>query len=181
MNQTPLRERIALILNEQDLKKVDFARTLGVSANYVSLLVSGKKQNISVPLARLIESAYGYRAVWVLTGEEPVHAPSNADRIREATMGRLQQMDVGELNAVAAYIQTLDNVRTDADLGKLSALTAAERRVYDQLSRGLNARQIAEELELSPNTVKTHLKKIYKKLGIGSRKDLLESKGGDEG
>ena len=49
-----LGERIKIILSERKLKQVDFAETLGVSANYVNQLVNGKKNNISDTLAKLI-------------------------------------------------------------------------------------------------------------------------------
>jgi DNA-binding CsgD family transcriptional regulator len=64
---------------------------------------------------------------------------------------------------------------------RLYTLTQAEHRVYDLYSAGYNARQITERLGLSLNTVKTHSRKIFKKLGVNSRRDLLEMKGGDEG
>jgi DNA-binding CsgD family transcriptional regulator/plasmid maintenance system antidote protein VapI len=175
-----MSDRISQILREQKLKHVNFAKTLGISANYVSLLVNGRKENISLLLAKLIESTYGYRAEWVMMGEEPIHAPSNAD-IREAAMDRLQQMDAEELSAVAAYIWTLDNVRADEDLDKPdkpSVLSAAQRRVYDLYAQGCNVRQISEALGISANTIKTHSRHIYKKLGVKSRSELLEWKGG---
>ena len=40
-----LSERIKLILSEHNIKQVDFAETLGISANYVNQLVNGKKAN----------------------------------------------------------------------------------------------------------------------------------------
>ena len=61
--------RIKQVIREQHLKQNEFARTLGISANYVYLLTSGRKTSISEPLAKLIESTYGYSAHWLLTGE----------------------------------------------------------------------------------------------------------------
>ena len=39
-----LGERIKTILSERNIKQVEFAKALGVSANYVNLLVNGKKK-----------------------------------------------------------------------------------------------------------------------------------------
>lgn len=50
------------------LKQVDFAKTLGVSANYINLLISGKRSPISDIFAKLIEEIYGYSAQWIMAG-----------------------------------------------------------------------------------------------------------------
>jgi DNA-binding CsgD family transcriptional regulator len=53
------------------------------------------------------------------------------------------------------------------------ALTPAEGRVARLAAEGLGNREIAEQLWLSVNTVGTHLRRIYAKLGIHSRRELL--------
>jgi LuxR family maltose regulon positive regulatory protein len=50
-----------------------------------------------------------------------------------------------------------------------SSLTAAELRVLPLLATHLQHSEIAAELFLSPLTVKTHNKSIYRKLGASSR------------
>jgi LuxR family transcriptional regulator, maltose regulon positive regulatory protein len=37
----------------------------------------------------------------------------------------------------------------------------------------LSAREIAGELSVSPNTVKTHIRSIYTKLGVSRRRDAV--------
>lgn len=108
MNDSTLGERISRILLEQKLKKVTFANVLGISANYVSLLAGGKKTAVSEPLAKLIESTFGYRAEWVMTGELPVHPENDAPDLHEDTVNRIRQMDGFELRAVAAFIHSLE-------------------------------------------------------------------------
>jgi LuxR family maltose regulon positive regulatory protein len=56
--------------------------------------------------------------------------------------------------------------RTHAARGELSA---AEQRVLRLLATRLSQREIARELYVSPNTVKTHARVIYRKLGVDSR------------
>jgi DNA-binding CsgD family transcriptional regulator len=51
-------------------------------------------------------------------------------------------------------------------------LTGAERRVADLAAAGLTNVEIAGRLYLSTNTVETHLRHVYTKLGIGSRREL---------
>ncbi|NEY32746.1 response regulator [Streptomyces sp. PRKS01-65] len=49
------------------------------------------------------------------------------------------------------------------------ALTGRERDILAQLARGLGNREIARALFISEATVKTHLRRIYDKLGVDTR------------
>jgi LuxR family transcriptional regulator, maltose regulon positive regulatory protein len=52
-------------------------------------------------------------------------------------------------------------------------LTERQVRVLRLLRGSLTLTEIATELSLSPNTVKTHTQAIYRKLGVSSRKDAV--------
>lgn len=54
------------------------------------------------------------------------------------------------------------------------ALTPGETRVLRYLPTNLSARKIADELYLSVNTVKTHQRHLYQKLGARSRHEAVE-------
>lgn len=56
---------------------------------------------------------------------------------------------------------------------KTKMLSPAERSVFHLYVKGLNAREIADEMFLSINTIKTHSKHIFSKLEISSREELL--------
>jgi DNA-binding NarL/FixJ family response regulator len=51
-------------------------------------------------------------------------------------------------------------------------LTASERRVVDLAAKGQTNRDIAQTLYVTPKTVEVHLSNAYRKLGIGSRREL---------
>ena len=51
----------------------------------------------------------------------------------------------------------------------LGGLTDAERRILDEVARGLTNQQIAKRLHLSAKTVANHLYRAYRKLGVSSR------------
>ena len=53
-------------------------------------------------------------------------------------------------------------------------LTAREGDVFVQLQKGYSMRRIADELNLSENTVKSHVKSIYTKTGIHGRQALID-------
>ncbi|HEX3804025.1 MAG TPA: LuxR C-terminal-related transcriptional regulator, partial [Solirubrobacteraceae bacterium] len=55
----------------------------------------------------------------------------------------------------------------------IDELTAREQTVLGLLPTGLSAREIADELGISRDTVKTHTKRIYQKLGVASRRDAV--------
>jgi LuxR family maltose regulon positive regulatory protein len=55
----------------------------------------------------------------------------------------------------------------------ITPLTAAERRFLPHLATHLSLPQIADELHVSRNTVKTHCVAVYRKLGVTSRTDAV--------
>lgn len=53
-------------------------------------------------------------------------------------------------------------------------LTQREAEVFVMLAKGRNAHFIASELVIAPNTVKTHIYRIYKKIGVQNRQELID-------
>ena len=53
-------------------------------------------------------------------------------------------------------------------------LTPAERNIYGMYIEGKTTAEIREELNITENTLKYHNKNIYGKLGVSSKKELLE-------
>jgi DNA-binding CsgD family transcriptional regulator len=54
-------------------------------------------------------------------------------------------------------------------------LSERETEVLERLLHGKNAPAIAKELVISPNTVRSHIKRLYRALNIHSRQELIES------
>jgi DNA-binding NarL/FixJ family response regulator len=52
-------------------------------------------------------------------------------------------------------------------------LTARERDVLAMISQGLSNKRIARALEISPETVKSHVKHIFLKLEVGTRTEAV--------
>jgi pSer/pThr/pTyr-binding forkhead associated (FHA) protein len=55
----------------------------------------------------------------------------------------------------------------------LAQLSEAQRRVLEHLLTGLQEKEVASKLEISPNTVHSHVTVIYRTLGVSSRAELL--------
>ena len=61
--------------------------------------------------------------------------------------------------------------------GLRQSLSPREMEILTLLGNGLSNKELAERLQISTNTVKTHLSRIYEKLGVKSRtRALLEAR-----
>lgn len=105
-----LGQRIKSILNEQKIKQIDFAKALGISANYVNLIVNDKKTTISDTLAKLIEETYGYSSQWILneTGNKLIRNDLTVEKTEICK--KVQKMSDSEVKAVLAFVNTLSNI-----------------------------------------------------------------------
>jgi two-component system, NarL family, response regulator NreC len=57
---------------------------------------------------------------------------------------------------------------------RLSMLTPRERQVFELVARGVTHREIAEQLGIGKKSVDTYRARLYQKLGINSRAELVE-------
>ncbi len=60
-----------------------------------------------------------------------------------------------------------------SELAKVLGFSARQGQVARCLTLGMSDRQIATELELSEHTVRTHLSRIYQKLNVQDRMELV--------
>ena len=67
----------------------------------------------------------------------------------------------------------LDEARAEAR-GE-TGLTARELEVLEAVARGLTNRAVAAELFLSDQTVKRHLRRIFRKLGVANRTEAART------
>jgi LuxR family maltose regulon positive regulatory protein len=83
--------------------------------------------------------------------------------------------DPGRLPAIAATVASdLATARANAAAGRVvEQPSAAELVVLQSLATGLSRREIGAQLYISLNTVKTHTRELYRKLGATSRADAV--------
>lgn len=95
--------------------------------------------------------------------------------LREANDILVDLGDSGRVPSLAVEVGTmLQEARCRACSHEiLEPPTEAELAVLHLLATDLSAREIAGELFLSPNTVKSHVRGIYRKLGVRSRDDAV--------
>ena len=87
--------------------------------------------------------------------------------------------DCGTVAALADEVaRELELTKARAGNGELLERPSdAELAVLQLLGSDLSARQIGGELFLSPNTVRTHMRALYRKLGVSSRADAVARAG----
>ncbi len=72
------------------------------------------------------------------------------------------------------YILTYEQADVASDqILKKYGISDREAEIIDLLIEGLSNQQIAKQLYISPNTVKTHIKNIYTKVGVNNRLQLF--------
>nr|WP_255325964.1 helix-turn-helix transcriptional regulator [Sphingobium sp. 15-1] len=59
------------------------------------------------------------------------------------------------------------------DVKDIYRLTNGEHKILSAMMSGMNAEQISGSLEISLETVRTHIRRIYSKTGVRSREALF--------
>lgn len=76
------------------------------------------------------------------------------------------------VEAIHRIAETPTNPHTESDSSP-SLLSRRELDVLRRVARGLSNKQIAENLQIAPGTVKRHMDNLFKKLGATGRVDAL--------
>ena len=91
-------------------------------------------------------------------------------------METVQRYDVparGTAEPLPAEV-SVEPAKLEAFIQGVEALTPAERVIFDAHVERLTTKEILEKLNIKENTLKYHNRNIYGKLGVSSRKELLE-------
>lgn len=112
-------------------------------------------------------------AVSARTTGRPVEA-----RIPVATGGWLRARAVALTGAASERPVVLTVERADpATVGQMTiaarGLTAREQEIVAHILQGASTKDVAAALHLSPHTVQDHLKSVFDKLGVSSRRELI--------
>ncbi len=77
------------------------------------------------------------------------------------------------LDALAASAQPAPAAAPAADAPNPLALPTRQREIVELVAQGLSNKEICRQLNISPNTVKTHLATIFETLGVRSRYEIF--------
>lgn len=89
----------------------------------------------------------------------------------------VRRVAAGELHLSARAFEQLVRKSPEREGGRpgdLSVLTDREMQIFGMLGQGMTTRKIAEQLELSQTTVRTHRENIRQKLGIEDNARLIQ-------
>jgi LuxR family transcriptional regulator, maltose regulon positive regulatory protein len=98
-----------------------------------------------------------------------------AAALRQARDALAELGDSGTVHLLAAEVEIeFEQARRQASDGEiLQAPSQAELAVLRLLATDLSTREVAAELFVSANTVRSHTRAIYRKLGVSSREDAV--------
>jgi DNA-binding CsgD family transcriptional regulator len=137
--------------------------------------------------AQLYREAAGLFAALGMTGSQIRalnHAAGSsgaAGRADEAGADLMQAQELARQVGATVVYENVDHQRHRLAAGRvdatspvdLSALTKREAQIARIAATGRRSREIARELVMSPRTVDLHLTRIYRKLGVSSRAELV--------
>jgi len=107
----------------------------------------------------------------------PVHALLDRSSARSRSRWTAHLLDQARTHrSLAALVSHASPTPAESRLARrdvVASLTPRERDVLDRLARGASYADIAADLVVSTNTVKTHVASLYAKLGAGRRSEAL--------
>ena len=149
---------VLLDINMKDMDGLETLRALkkaDLDSRVMMLTVSDNEEDV---LAAIRAGADGY----LLKDMEP---EDTLESIRAAASGKLVVSErLTEL--LAAALRSEANTPQDSDE---AALTQREHEILDLIAEGLSNKLIARALDISPGTVKVHVKNVLRKLNLNSR------------
>jgi DNA-binding CsgD family transcriptional regulator len=114
------------------------------------------------------------------------NAANGARALERAIDGRWVMIEAAALEGrsngeIAVTLRDATAGETFDRLCRVYALTRRERQVVAALAGGLDTRAAAERLSISRHTVQDHLKSVFAKLGVNSRRELVATFGTSAG
>jgi DNA-binding CsgD family transcriptional regulator len=168
---------------EGNARRLRRTSAVGAAARCRGLL-AGAREDVDNAVARLGEAVELHEAVPIPLERARSRLAYGAAlrRARQKAAARMAlESAAGELDAIGARVWA---EQARAELARVGGrppssgtLTTTERRVAELVGQGLQTKQVAARLFVSPKTVEGHLSRIYAKLGVTSRTELAHRLG----
>lgn len=145
-----LADRLNQIIYEQNLTKPEFAEKVGKTENYIYFLTGNSKnrpETISASFAKLIALKFGYDEEWIMYGSDS--------------------------EAAAAEKHVFDRFICTGPLAAYG-ITKRQKEFIDLYCEGKTHGEIAAALSVGTSAVNGHRDRVYKRLGVHSRAELIE-------
>lgn len=91
-----------------------------------------------------------------------------------------EDVEIASLNELRRFVETHQNVEDSleercARTARDYDLTRREEAILNLLLAGKTRSEIARELVVSDNTVKTHIRNLYRKMGVSGKDELADA------
>ena len=136
----------------------------------IAFQLSGDTAQALVSLGRSLSIAQPERYVRVFIDE----GPAMGELLRHAISQRIEQQYASRLLITLGETATEDRLRAPPPSPLIEPLTEREQEILRFLSTSLTREEIAQELYVSVNTVKAHIRSIYSKLDVHRRMEAVE-------
>lgn len=163
------REAVQMILRlAPDVAVIDLRMPLLDGIKVIELVRSRNERTGFIVLSAFQDSASVFDAV---AAGASGYLPKDADRAE--VCAAIRAVAAGQ-NVLPASVQPvlLSEIRLRHRAAEVQ-LGSRERQVVALTAAGMSAPQIAQQLHIAPSTVKTHLQRIYEKLGVSDRAAMV--------
>lgn len=96
--------------------------------------------------------------------ESRIKDPELRAALEQASGASALRVDLGHCTYVLARISSKEK----------AAMSPRQREIVDLFLTGLPRRKIASQLNISPRTVDTHIERLFRKFGVGTRIELAQ-------
>jgi DNA-binding CsgD family transcriptional regulator len=175
-----LRRRIGVTATARGSPTAPGVIVLDRDLRAVSWTAEAREWAATLPAASLF-AAWDILPPSVYPAAALARSGSNANEthaLERAVDGRWVRIEAAPLDGedgdrIAVVLRSAAPSETFELLCRAHALTTRERQVVAALMAGDDTRAITERLVISPHTVQDHLKSVFAKVGVRSRRELL--------
>ena len=183
-----IRVRDTVFTNEDDIPPTpDFCDLLGSSAylvapvlaesRVVALLhvspIEGCSSARDIDLLDTFASAYSLLHERMLNTERVQQQRTSIARAAAQLTKEADRIAAAAISLDVEYDNRVEPPTIAPDFGLAAALSDREREVFERLVLGASNAEIADELVITVETVKTHVKRILRKIGAINRSEAI--------
>lgn len=165
-----LLERMYSLLTKEDRLR-DRIKVLILQSITLQRLGKTEAAVIQLELALFLGEPEGYIRSFIDEGHTMVVMLSNYLDLRQG--GLLKNNSMVSLAYIKQLLQALNSMSQEGDSLKV-ILTEQETKVLLLISNGMMNKEIAEQLIVTGETVKSHIKNLYRKLSVNNRIQALQ-------
>lgn len=181
-----LHQKINLYPKNAAFSENEWALAVLIPQQDLAINIMRQNRRILILLLMLLIFSVGAAALFSRKNIEPVVGA--LEMVKANQVSNYEKTNIHEIDDLFSFLasrdESEDTVTQPEDTKQTSALfnafvkniktlSPAERSVFNLYMEGYTAQEITKILCLSINTIKTHNKRIYTKLNVTSRKELL--------